>query len=141
MYLLCYEIKANMKPSKSTESNTTIVWAFALSILYWIYLFFTSDPIVVFDAIGYEQLGRMISQEGWIKFFETGPNREPLYPFLISISMRIADILSISYLEIQKLFQIMILLSAQILTLRLFKLLDISKKIIPFILLYIGFSL
>jgi len=129
-----------MKTFKSTESNTTILGAFALSILYWVYLFFTSSPIVVFDAGIYEQIGRTIYQDGWSKFFDMGPNREPLYPFLISISMRIADAISVPYLEIQKIFQIMILLSTQILAFQLLKLLNISKKIIPFILLYIGFS-
>jgi hypothetical protein len=82
----------------------------------------------------------MIYEEGWIKFFETGPNREPLYPFLISLSMHLADIFSISYLHIQKFFQLMILLSTQMLALRLLRKFEISNTIIALTILYIGVS-
>ena len=114
--------------------------AFAFSICYWIYLFFTSSPTIAHDAISYENLGRMLSREGWLKYFQTGPNREPLYPFLISISMSIADLFSISYIPIQKLLQIFLLFGTQILSLGLLNKLDINDDIAALTVLYIGLS-
>jgi len=130
----------SIKPSRSNNPNTKILFAFTLSIVYWIYLFFTTRPDIIFDSVSYEYLGRMITQDGWIEYFENGPTREPLYPFLISIAMRIADIFSVSYLYIQKFIQIIILLVTQILTLKLLKKLEINNKIIALTILYIGIS-
>ena len=129
-----------MKSPKSIKINTKILLAFALSILYWTYLFFTARTEIVFDAVGYEDIGRTIYQNGWVRYFEMGPTREPLYPFLISISMRISDIFSISYLHIQRFIQIIILLITQALTLKLLKKLEINDKIIALTILYIGVS-
>lgn len=129
-----------MKLSQPNNPGIKIPLVFILSIVYWIYLLFTARVGVVFDAINYEDLGRMIYHEGWVKYFETGPNREPLYPFLIAISMRIADIFSVSYLYIQKFIQIIILLVTQVLTLKLLRKLEIDSKIIALTILYIGFS-
>jgi len=118
----------------------SITFVILLSISYWIYLLFTSSMGISADAIGYESLGRTIFKGGWIEYFRTGPNREPLYPFIISISMHIADFLAISYAKIQTIFQIIILLSTQLLTLTLLRKLNTSKTISVFILLFVGFS-
>lgn len=56
-------------------------------ISYWIYLAFVSQPILVNDAKGYYELGLMIVQQGWPAYFTSGPNREPVYPFLVALSM------------------------------------------------------
>jgi hypothetical protein len=129
-----------MKALGLNNSNKAILIAFTLSLLYWIYLFFTSTFSVVFDAVGYETLGRLIYQEGWIKYFETGPNREPLYPFLVSVAMRVADVLSISYFYTQKFIQILILFVTQVLTLKILKKCGTDSRIIALSIFYIGFS-
>lgn len=129
-----------MKLLKLNNLNKGILLAFTLPVLYWTYLFFVSEFSIVFDAGGYERLGQLLYQEGWIKYFETGPNREPLYPFLVSIAMRIADIFSISYFYTQKFIHIILLLITQVLTFKLLKKLEIDSKIIALTILYIGFS-
>ncbi|OGX37797.1 MAG: hypothetical protein A3C36_03505 [Omnitrophica WOR_2 bacterium RIFCSPHIGHO2_02_FULL_52_10] len=129
-----------MKNGQSEIFSNSVFWAFALSMIYWAYLFFTAVPSIVHDAIGYEDLGRVLSREGWLKYFQTGPNREPLYPLLISISMSIADIFSISYIPIQKLLQICLLFGTQILSLGLLKKLGIKDALAAWVVLYIGLS-
>src|SRR3990167_10242285 len=86
-----------------------IIGAFFISALYWAYLFFTTRMFISADAIGFERLGDVIYRNGWVEFFKTGPNREPLYPLTIAISMYWADCLNISYQTIQKIFHIFLL--------------------------------
>ncbi len=113
---------------------------FLLSILFWIYLAFSSQVSIGADAKAYEQLSQRIYQEGWISFFKKGPDREPVYLFLVSISIRIADRFGLSYQKIQTFFQILILLITQFLTYQLLRRLKIRDSIIAATLLYLGFS-
>ena len=114
--------------------------AFLLSFLYWIYLAFSTQMIIVFDGMVYEKLGLMLYKNGFSEYFKTGPNNEPFYPFLISISMRIADFLSVSYQSIQKVMQILFLLSTQVLVFILLRKLNIKKPIAAVTILYVGIS-
>jgi len=129
-----------MMPLKLFRNNIEIFSAFSLTTLYWLYLFLTSTPILSTDATVFDSLGRLLYHDGWIRYLEEGPSREPLYPFIVSLSMRIADAYSISYLQIQKLFQITFLFLTQLLTLRLLKSLNIKEKITALTILYIGIS-
>ncbi|OGX18964.1 MAG: hypothetical protein A2Y04_05135 [Omnitrophica WOR_2 bacterium GWC2_45_7] len=95
---------------------------------------------IVHDAIGYEDLGTMLAQDGWLEYFRTGPHREPLYPFLISLSMRLAPRLSLSYQTIQALIQVAFLFLTQFLAARLMRRLGIRPVLILLTTLYIGFS-
>ena len=91
-----------------------------LSLIYWIYLASTVQPILVHDALSYQHLGSILyNKGGWIEYFKTGPNREPVYPFLLSISMRLADVLSVSYLSVQIFFQFGVLWISQLLLLKI----------------------
>jgi len=92
------------------------------------------------DAIGYESLGKMLAEKGWSEYFLTGPNREPFYPLLVSVSMRIGAFFSFSYQPIQVLLQLSILFIAQLMTLRILRLLNINDWISAFTILYLGFS-
>jgi len=92
------------------------------------------------DARGYEGLGELLYKKGWMEYFKTGPNREPVYPWLVSISMHIAEHLSTSYKTIQMFIQILILFSTQILTYILLKKAKINTILTAFTLLYLGFS-
>ncbi len=96
--------------------------------------------IIQDDSIGYEYLGKLINEKGLIEYFRTGPNREPLYPFLIALSMKMGHAFSISYQTIQIFFQIFCLFLTQILTLKILRLLHINKIITALTILYMGFS-
>ncbi len=86
---------------------------FIFSILYWSYLAFVSQAIIIHDAEGYQNLGKLIYERGWVAYFKTGPTREPIYPFLVSLAMRIADTLSCPYQTILKIIHLFILTLTQ----------------------------
>ena len=113
---------------------------FCMCLVYWIYLICAAQIEIKHDAIGYEQLGTMLYKQGWVEYFRTGPNREPIYPFLISISMRTADGLSISYHLIQKIIQVALLFATQILVFFILRKIKIKPLLEAVILLYVGFS-
>jgi len=125
---------------RQNHLKNPIFWAFALSIIYWGYLFFTTSMDIKFDAIGYEKIGTIIYQKGWSEYFNSGPYREPLYSFLISISMRLGDFFSISYQSIQKFFQLAILLFSQLLVLAILKKLKINQPWSAITIFYMGVS-
>jgi hypothetical protein len=113
--------------------------AFLACFLYWAYLFHSSMA-VMFDAIAYEQVGEMIYKKGWIEYFKTGPNREPLYSASIAASMKFADGKSFSYQEVQKVQQLVLLFVTQLLTLYVLRKLRIRLWLQIAVILYIGFS-
>lgn len=117
-----------------------VFFVFLASLIYWIYLASTSRMIIDSDAIGYESAGRMLVQKGWLEYFLTGPNREPLYPFLVSLSMRLSSALSFSYQSIQVFIQLSLLFIAQLLMLRILRLLKINDWISGIAVLYLGIS-
>lgn len=120
--------------------NKIIRFAFLLSIFYWTYLFFTSDMLISHDSIGYEKLGILLQEQGWIAYFKTGPHTEPIYPFIISISMGIGKILSIGYQPVIKVVQLFFLFITQLLTLKILRFLKIRDILIALCILYLGFS-
>ena len=117
-----------------------ILLAFAATILYWIYLFFTTTILIRFDAIGYQSLGTLIHEQGWIPFFKEGPHREPVYSFIISISMNLGKLFSIPYQLIQKFIQLLFLFSTQILALKILRNLKVRDTMVGLCILYLGFS-
>jgi len=126
--------------SKNLSRNKTLLSVFLLCIAYWIYLVCFSEMIIVFDAIGYEQLGTLVYQHGWAEYFRTGPHREPFYPGMIAGSMKIAEIFSTSYPVVQKWMQAGFLFITQILLFVLLSKLKIRKSIKFATLLYFGIS-
>lgn len=107
---------------------------------YWVYLWFTSNPLLAHDAIDYEHLGKMIAYNGWMEYFQTGPKREPLYPLLVAFSLKLGDLLSFNYQKILIIFQFLILFTTIILTTKILKILSIKQWLINLTTLYIGFS-
>ncbi len=128
-----------MKTAYLNLQKNPIPLAFLLSFLYWGYLFFASQMYVSADAVGYETLGKLLLN-GWTGFFQSGPHREPLYPLLISTSMKTATLLQIPYQSVQKILQIFLLAVSQGLILLLAKRLKVPDRIIFIVLLYFGFS-
>src|SRR3989338_1948677 len=114
--------------------------AFILPLLYWLYLALIAEMLIVHDSIGYEQLGSLLARHEWLEYFKGGPNREPLYPLTISLSMQIADLFSISYHAVQKIIQILIVLLTQFLALSLLRRLKIHPLLSAATILYLGFS-
>jgi hypothetical protein len=117
-----------------------IAGVFLLSLLYWLYLSLTTHMSIVFDAIGYETLGRLIYTHGWIAFFQTGPNREPLYPLLVAISMAFEHITGLAFTQIMAFFGVVIMFLTQVLTYTVLRLLHIRDRIAAFILVYLALS-
>lgn len=117
-----------------------LVFVFLLCFAYWAYLILNSQMEVEFDAIEYEQLGKMIYQQGWQEYFRTGPNREPLYPFTIAVSMNVAQGLGVSYQMVQKSLQIGILFLTQLILLAFMTRMKVNHVVKIFVLLYFGFS-
>ncbi|MBI4244627.1 MAG: hypothetical protein HY606_11105 [Planctomycetes bacterium] len=95
---------------------------------------------ITFDAVDYHRLGLILKQSGWREFFRKGPNREPLYPFIISLSLRAGDFFSLDYQNIQKAVQIGILAIAQIFLFITLKKCDTHRRILLATVLYFGFS-
>ena len=92
------------------------------------------------DAVGYESLGRTLAEKGWANYLLNGPTREPFYPLLVSISMRIGTFFSFPYQPIQAFLQLLILFITQLLMLRILRLLEINDWISAFTILYLGVS-
>ncbi len=121
-------------------SDRRLIIIFLICFIYWGYLFFASQMDISMDALSYESIGRMIYQQGWVEFLKNGPNREPIYPALVAFAMALADKLSVSYMSIQKILQILILFCTQILTLIVLQKLNVRKSISYLTMLYMGIS-
>ena len=113
--------------------------AFILSLAYWIYLLWNTKMVIGGDAQGYELLGAHI-RDGWGPFFATGPQREPLYPLVISWSMHLGKALQAPYTLIQGGVQIFILGLSQFLLYRVLKRLQVRPWFSALAMLYFGFS-
>lgn len=134
------KINSPLKEKTFVVLRNPIFWAFAASFLYWIYLFFTSTMVIAHDSIGYQSLGRLIHESGWIGFFQNGPNREPLYPFIISLSMGLGKLFSVPYQPFLKIIQLSLLFLTQILSLKILQNLNVRKNLASLCIFYLGFS-
>jgi hypothetical protein len=114
--------------------------AFIMLIGWWVYLFFTSEFIVVYDSSGYEGLGKMIAHQGWAEFLRDGPQREPMFPWLIALSMRMGDWWGISYYYPFKLIGLIFLSLTMIFSYRLMRMLSISRWLACLFVFYLGIS-
>jgi len=123
-----------------SKHSLSLVGVFVVCFSYWTYLIFSSQIVFAYDALGYNELGSMIYEQGWLEYFRTGPNREPLYPFTISLSMRLGESLSIRYTYIQRVLQIFILFLTQILLFFILGKLKISRGIKLITIFYFGIS-
>ncbi len=122
------------------NNNRPIVTVFLICFLYWGYLILNSHMLIICDAIDYGQKGIMLAEKGWQEYFITGPNREPFYPWLVSLSMRIGAFFSISYQSIQVVLQFFLLFISQLLVLRVLRLLKINDWLSALAILYLGVS-
>lgn len=114
--------------------------AFGLPILYWIYLLYTAQTEIKWDSFDYEHLGQMITHQGWAEFFKTGPNREPIYPLLISLSMHLADGLHVPYLKVLAVIQFALLFLTQLFSFKILQKLNVKPMFTALAVFYIGIS-
>lgn len=122
------------------KQRLILLTVFGACFIYWTYLILHAEMLIRFDAIGYQQLGSLIHDKGWIEFFKTGPHREPLYPFLIAVSMGIAERLDVAFDIVQKTLQVGLLFISQLLLLNLLRKLNVRLVLQVFTILYMGFS-
>jgi hypothetical protein len=108
--------------------------------LWWLYLFFNTQFIVVYDSSGYEAAGKMIAHQGWAEFLRNGPQREPMFPWLISLSMRLGDWWGVSYGYPLKMIGLFFLSLTMIFSYRLMRMLSISRWLACLFVFYLGVS-
>ena len=114
-------------------------WTFTALILSAVWIFYNSifsGSILYFDALGYEQLGKIIAQGKLTEYFSQGPNREPLYPIFVALNMRMADLFQIPYLALLLLTQGLVLLSAQLMMAGIFRRIGLSDRLAATLLIY-----
>ncbi len=133
-------MKPQNKFSEIILKNKALVCVFLSCFIYWTYLIFNSQMTVMFDSLDYLRLGKMIFENGWIEYFKTGPNREPLYPLFIAISLDLSNALHIDYQTILKFLQISMIFISQILIYIILARMEVRKVIRNIVILYFGFS-
>lgn len=138
--MLNSKFASNNQNHQTSLLSTPIRLAFILSIVYWVYLLFTSRMHIVHDASLFESLGKMLYHWQWVEFFKSGNNSEPVFPLLIAASMRMANLFSISYQTVQTVLQILALFSSQILMLLIFQKTHVAHNIRALVILYLGTS-
>ncbi|MFH0753404.1 MAG: hypothetical protein V2A70_02415 [Candidatus Omnitrophota bacterium] len=102
------------------------IFPFMVLFLYWAYLVVMTRPVLIYDALGYENLGRLIMENGWGMYFRE-LNREPFFPFLISVAMRLEQVSGVGYNYILKVFLLIELALAMAGTYRLARLLGAGR--------------
>ncbi|MCD4781639.1 MAG: hypothetical protein K8S27_13980 [Candidatus Omnitrophica bacterium] len=129
-----------MTRNQSKKILTTWCLIFLCCFFYWGYLFFASSFDIAHDAVGYQNLGKMVHQKGWKEYFITGPNREPVYIATIALSMKLGEMFSLNYQYFQKLTQVLCLFISQLMVLVLLRRLQIRRGVQMLVIFYMGFS-
>ena len=130
----------DIKKGPFSYFKNPLFYAFCLPILYWIFLFFSTKMVLECDSLNYQYIGSLLYNQGWTEYFKTGPNREPFYPLLVSLSMLVSDVLPISFSAAQKLLQINFLFLTQLLSFIVLKKLHIRSTYTAATIFYIGIS-
>ena len=132
----------NIKISASSlfPRSSLTSWALLICAVYWMYLIILAQPIIVYDAIGYEQFGRLLADKGLGAYLRGGPAREPLYPLFISVAMKLSDWAHLPFLSVQKILQCAVLLMTQLMMISILRRLKVHVGIIIGTVLYFGLS-
>ncbi len=113
---------------------------FLLSCGYWLYLLFSTQMVIIWDGATYQKTAQILVEGGWGTFFKTGPHNEPVYPWLISSAMHLAQHLPWAYDRILAFFQICILAIVQVMVWRILNQMNVRASISAVVLCYLGFS-
>lgn len=117
-----------------------LIIVFCLLPLYWAYLVFSTQPIVIYDATEYDRFGRLIFEKGWAGYFRAGLNREPLFSFLISRAIEMTKGGTVPYAIHLKFYLLIFLSVAMIGTYQITRLMGAGRNISGLAALYIGIS-
>ena len=117
-----------------------ILAAFIIPPLFWIYLACTTQMIIGGDAKSFDYFSESIHQKGWIDYLKNGPNREPVYMWLVSVSRDMAENIKLPFHAVLIFFQLLLLFLTLMLTYQLLKSLKINETITAVTLFYLGFS-
>ena len=127
-------------PFQKVVSPRALPVAFCLLGLYWIYLLFATQPVVIYDAAGYLQLGKLLMEQGWTAYFKTGPNREPLFPLLISFSLSFQQWTGVSFSIVVKIILMLFLAATMAGVYRILRMLGVGPMISGWASFYTGAS-
>ena len=111
-----------------------------LSLIYLFYLSLICQSLMIYDSLAYQALGNDLLHHGCVWFFQTGPQREPLYPLTVAASMHLAKVFSTDDSWILKLMQIGFLVLTQVLALTILRRLKVNRWITGLAVFYIGIS-
>lgn len=125
---------------KQFQFPSSVAAVFLFSLAYWLYLACATNMELSGDAIGYRDLGRLLQNHGWPAYFETGPNREPLYPLLVMVSMQLESISGIAYTKIMAFFGVLLLSTTQFLIYTVLQKLRVRMSICAATLAYFAIS-
>ncbi|MBF0569256.1 MAG: hypothetical protein HQL18_00570 [Candidatus Omnitrophica bacterium] len=122
------------------EKFPFVALAFILCLAYWTYLFFATQIVIVWDADHYISIAKIILNQGWETFFKTGPQREPGYPWLISVSLSLEKTTHLRFEDIQKILQLFMLFLCQAGVMGILRSIKIREIVIALTILYMGIS-
>jgi hypothetical protein len=111
-----------------------------ICLCYWLFLASYSRIILAGDSIGYINLASLFNTQGLVGYLKTGPNREPIYPFLLSLAIKLSVPLGRPFAFVAVYFQILFVLLTQILTYIALKRIRVHEYISLGIVFYIGIS-
>jgi hypothetical protein len=120
--------------------DPVLFWAYALPIIYWVYLTLTTNPVLVFDSDSYYYLANLFYNNQCLSYFQNGPTREPGYPLLVAISMHVGHWLGISYTYPLKVLCFGLLGATMIMVQHALKLINANRWIQAAAIVYIGLS-
>lgn len=120
-------------------SNIILIFLCIFTFSYWGYLCQNSQMLISQDAVGYEHLGKEFLDGGIENYLKNGLTREPLYPMLISLSMKLSKETG-DYRNIQKVFQLLALFLSQILLFLILSKANIDWKVKFPTVFYFGIS-
>lgn len=64
---------------------------------YWGYLLYSTRPMLVYDAVGYVSMGRTIADQGFSAYFQASLPREPFFPSLLALALKLETLTSIPF--------------------------------------------
>ncbi len=118
-------------------------WSFWVMIVSACWVFYNtifSGSILYFDALGYDQLGSMLSQGHWADYLSGGPQREPLYPLFVALHIKLSGWLQLPYIPLLLLTQGLVLLLTQAMMATIFTRIRLSDGISALFLAYFVLS-
>lgn len=126
--------------TKKQLFSVPIVLVCIFSFWFWMMMLTVTDFIIVNDSIGYESLARIIDEKGIVGFLKNGLDREPLYPLIINLGMKLSRVAALDYHPVVVFLHICILAVTQLLMVILMRRLKINDWIISGTLLYFALS-